>query len=419
MTFVQERLPLPAPVLSGLDAVARYALGFATPTPENLSAALAFVRITYGDHLAKGMADAYQAIWPAWARRGRVYSRAASHPEWRLTENGVDAVVWLLTDPKSSWRRGLSRATLMALARAGATSDRDARRLAQFPTLATSSAKNDTPGGHGWIATTDLSVAVTALLEAVEMGDPLRDAFRGVRAPVLDPSVGRVLWRLANEGLVKSRQLRTIGTQPEMLIPPVKMSSIRLRLGNPPLSPLGERLISMRRRAAGRTIPPRMVGTNLHIQRIAEALLECPTDPVAAISREYVIEMGHAARRIDIAVWAPEDPVGRPSTWVEVTADRSQSGGTLGRLDSHIHTAAAASAAWRQPISLYIVGPSKRSHITGIAAAIDRVATSGFRPGTDLTISVLSATDAIAKPVWQAKPVRTEHYTQTSRARRR
>lgn len=409
MSVVQQRLPLPLPLASGLDAVVRYALGFVTPTPANLDTAHTFVRFAYGESMAREMANTYAAIWPGWALQGRVHTPSRSTTEWRLTEAGVAVVEDLLSDPGSSWRRGLSRATILTLGRLGAAPTRSARRIQMMTGGDSEPTRQRDPTRSSWISAEALEDEVRSLLEAVERGDPLRNAFRGVRAPVCDPAIGRVLWRLEKEGLVTSRKIQSIGTQSDFLVQAASMATIRRVLGSPPLSMLSERLIATRRRTAG-SPPQRMQSTSLYIQQIAQALMFHPTDPVAAMSREHVVRLGSIARRLDIAVWTPEDLVAHPSIWIEATDTRLKSGSSLARIEHHVMSAAAASAVWRQPISLYIVGPTQRAHLMTIAAVLDRVATSKMRLGTDLTVSVLSSTAATEAPVWRARPLRTERY---------
>lgn len=407
---VRGQLPLPLPVASGLDAAARYALGFATPTIDNLLTAQSFVHHAYGEAMATAMASAYHVIWPGWQHGGRSRVDTVDRKEWRLTELGIDEVAGLFADPSTSWRRALSRAVIVSLARCCAVPDKARRQLDYIPTLKDQLKTDIDPKQHGWLPTSEIGTDVHTILERIERGDPLRLAFRGIRAPVHDPAVGRVLWRLEQEGLVRSRRISAAGRQPELFLPPAQIGRLRQQLLNPPLTPIGERLLVTRRRSARTDVPERMVGTSLHIQQIAQALLTHHADPVAAISREHVVRLGTTNRRLDIAVWTPEDDVGFPSIWIEVTVSRSKSGSTLKRLRQHIFTAAAASAAWNRPISLYIVGPARRAHLSAVQAAIEEVALARFGRGTDLAISVVAASEACLAPVWRVPPLRTVHY---------
>ncbi len=394
-----QQTPL-MPVVSGLDAVARYALGFGTPTSENLMAARSYVQAVYGWDMSVAMADVYQFIWPDW--QNQVYTGSINSTEWRLTQKGVEVVESLLHNPTSSWRRGLSRATLVTLARSRAVPKRYVHQLDQFQNLGNDLPTNVELNREGWISTEALGKEVLLLLERTEIGDPIRSIFQGVRAPIRSPAVGRVLWRLAKEGLVKRRSLKdAVDARSRLLSPPTKITTLRHNLGDPPLTPLGEHLFTTRRKSAGQDVPFRIVNVSLQIQQVAQALLKYPSDSVAAIDREHVIHLGKTSRRIDIAVWTPKDAVDRPSIWIEITTDPTKSGGTLGRIEHHIFSAAEASAAWQSPIALYIVSPSKPTQLSNIYTAINQASLSN-RGKTNLTIAVVPISKALVTPVWHS-----------------
>jgi len=392
------------PPQSGWDSLARYLLGFAQPTVSDARIVRRFLQATFDTGAAEDFQSVTDQLWP----HSTVAPPAtASRPSrWRLTERGVSEAITLLEHPQDSWRRGLSRTVILCLLAADAvprgSSPKATAAIGRFGSpLLDATAK--TPGG--WLDSPSIQRLATTMLHAAESGDPILSAYTGVRDPIKDLAVGRVLWRLRHEGLVREQT-----TSPQVGDPPLPIpGDLRMQLRHrrdAQLTPLGRKLLSVRRRSAQTPTDAIRLAKN-----VARTLLKHPNPQIAALSIEHVVKIPDIPddplqRRIDLALWTPTCPPEQPSTWVEIVRNPATSWSAATRLPTHLARAALASSLWAQHIDCYVVlSPADRA----LAALEESIAHTrqDLPAGTSLFIHAVNIKAATTRTLLEAPKLLT------------
>jgi len=392
---------VPAPT-SGWDSLARYLVGLVHPLPSDLDLVCRYLNLSFGLTTAEDFLYLANELWPERRVMQITPPQKSPNKEWRLSTAGVSEAVRIVTKPESSWRRPLSRAVLVALLAARAVPPVSTSRSKQTVADLESPYLDSLTPSRSFATTEEVQVIVDGILRASENGDPVGAIFRGIRSGLSETSIGRVLWRLQDDGLVRKQEPKKNQHTPVMLPLPHDLRRRWRKAGQPPLSPLGEKLLSVRRRNPAH----RSFASIDKATAIARHILTLPDSELGGLSVEHVIRIPEdpedpIIRRIDLAVWLDAFDPERPPIWVEIVGSRTTSGQGYMHLPTHLSTAGLASRLWEMPILCYIVmKPSDRILEFTLAAIEDLKATAA--PGTHVTVKIMNLQSVTTQSIIQA-----------------
>jgi len=392
---------------SGFDSIARYVLGLGQPTVTDLTLVHTFLGMTFGPTEAEDFREAVQDIWPDLVVNVQSSLSSNTATAYRLTDRGAREAFALLANPQDSWRRALARTVIITLFLAHAMPRSHVPHANKVISNLDSSFAATVQASSGWVDRETLQFLVNATLQAVEAGDSIGYVYKGIRDGVAETAVGRVLWRLVQDGTIRERTSTPAASSIPVQIPTdIRMRVRRAKVAD--LSPLGKKLLAMRRRQPSE----RMYETTETIRDIARQVIAIPNPSVSALSVEHVVQINDdpedpTTRRIDLAIWSPACPPERPSLWVEFISPHYRSGARAQRLRHHLTSAVDASLTWRQHITCYVVLATNSLSTMAMCQRACMEAQQHIIPNASVTIHIVDTKDATSGSILRAQPSAT------------
>jgi hypothetical protein len=409
--------PFRTPVPSSAELACRYVLGLRHPDLAYLEAVEAYLDRIYGPSIGARVSCLLEWLDPDHPLGANSGVETATETTWCLTRLGIGTVFSLLTDGPYPlpYRQRFSRRVLVTMALLGAMDPCPlADSLHSFLTdLVPPELLPLTPPGNRvsadqirantWMVDAALAFERRLLLRMI-MADEGHSALRSVahlenRGIVRSVRTQRVV-RVA--GIVTRthvKRLRSMARSGEAALTPLARALLFRRIDRSPITPQPDSPL-MSDAAVGRAILAAHLATSSEVGAIAEQVvlrhpeqifnpLRPPRSHHSKTPRESTTM---ATRRVDLVLWALDNPEKHPSTLIEIERAKSASDTYL-RVRHHLEGAMAVSALGHRPVELVFVADStSRPRIVATVAAFRnqfRSAAAGLWEDAHVTVRVV------------------------------